>query len=38
MSISRSGGKTPVLSRKTKKGRTVLTVRPFVCRENQSLT
>ena len=35
MSISRSGGKTPVLSRKTKKGRTVLTVntvRPFVCR------
>ncbi|EHL67516.1 hypothetical protein HMPREF1032_00432 [Subdoligranulum sp. 4_3_54A2FAA] len=32
MNISRSGGKTPVLSCKTKKGRTVLTVRPFVCR------
>lgn len=32
MNISRSGGKTPVLSRKTKKGRTVNAVRPFVCR------
>ena len=32
MNISRSGGKTPVFSCKTKKGRTVLTVRPFVCR------
>jgi len=29
MSISRSGGKTPVLSRKTKKGRTVLSASSF---------